>query len=96
MIVKYKLWIQRVRNEPDVWDILCNEGIDEKGNIKYLHNELWCKVNTETGVPHILDGWHIGTEDFDLDEEDDWVLEQYHPGITEQIIEEINLIKEKD
>lgn len=41
----------------------------------------------------VLSGWHIGTEDFEWDEDDKedytWVLEKYHPGISKQLLEMI-------
>ena len=67
----------------------CNEAILEDGNRRLLHNEVGCSFIVDNGNIKVLSGWHIGTEDFDFDEGDDWVLEHYHPGITEQLLEEV-------
>ena len=65
----------------------CNEAIID-GKRKLLHNEIGCGFVIEEGKIRVLHGWHIGTEDFEWTEDEgdySWVLEQYHPGITDQL-----------
>lgn len=67
----------------------CNEAIID-GERKLLHNEVGCSFEIEDGKIKVISGWHIGTEDFEWTEDEGdytWVLEQYHPGITEQLLE---------
>lgn len=66
----------------------CNEAIVD-GKRKLLHNEVGCSFLVEEGKIRVLGGWHIGTEDFEWTEDENnhtWVLEQYHPGIIEQLL----------
>ena len=66
----------------------CNTAIIN-GKRKLLHNEVGCSFLLEDGNIRVLSGWHIGTEDFEWTEDEGdftWVLEQYHPGITEQLL----------
>lgn len=70
----------------------CSEAIID-GEKKLLHNEVGCSFVMENDEIRVLNGWHIGTEDFEWTEEEGdytWVLEQYHPGITEQLIKLVN------
>lgn len=64
----------------------CNEAIDDNGNKKLLHNEVGFSFLLINGKMRLLGGWHIGTEDFEFGENEYWVLEYYHPGITEQVV----------
>ena len=70
----------------------CNTAIVD-GKRKLLHNEIGCSFVYENGEIKVLSGWHIGTEDFEWAEDEaseyEWVLEYYHPGITEQIKERV-------
>lgn len=64
----------------------CSEAVIN-GEKKLLHNEISCGFVIEDGKMVVLNGWHIGTDDFSWSEKGyDWVLEEYHPGITEQIM----------
>ena len=72
----------------------CNEAIDSNGNKRLLHNEVGFSFLLVNGKMKLLGGWHIGTEDFEFGEMEYWVLEHYHPGITEQVINKIKEIKE--
>ena len=66
----------------------CNEAIVD-GKRKLLHNEVGCSFLVEQGKIRVLRGWHIGTEDFEWSEDEgdySWVLEQYHLGITDQLL----------
>ena len=84
--------LKRIYNRTeDVYQIYCGTGI-KNGKEMPLHNKIYCAFVIENGNIKVLSGWHIGTEDFDWKYgEDDytWVLEKYHPGITEQIKEMI-------
>ena len=71
----------------------CNEAIINRER-KLLHNEVGFSFIFIDGKFKQLGGWHIGTEDFEFGEMEDWVLEYYHPGITEQVIKKAKEIKE--
>ena len=80
-----------LKKEGTGYSMMCQSAkID--GVEKYLHNEIACDFEIRDGRLHLISGWHIGTEDFEFSEEDccDWVLEMYHPGITEQLIGRID------
>ena len=80
---KYLINLYKVDN---IYHMECNTGIDNNGNKRFLHNEISCEFIINGNDLKVLSGWHIGTEDFEWNEEGyDWVLEEYHPGITEQI-----------
>ncbi len=84
--IKYILGLEK--NEDGSYSVECNTAIID-GQKQLLHNELSCTFTVADTSIHVTNGWHIGTEDFDLTEGDDWVLEKYHPGITKQILAEI-------
>ena len=94
--MKYLIHINKIEDlkkkynrTEDVYQIYCGTGI-KNGKEMPLHNEIYCSFVIENGNIKVLSGWHIGTEDFEWEYgEDDytWVLEKYHPGITEQIKE---------
>ena len=87
-MVKYEINLNKTDN---AYYMDCDTAIIN-GQRKILHNEIGCSFIMNNGNPVVLSGWHIGTEDFEWNEEGyDWVLEKYHPGITEQLIE---LVKE--
>lgn len=71
---------------PGVYDLDCNECCCD-GTRKLLHNEISARFKVKGNEMYILSGWHIGTEDYDLDEGDDYTIERYHPGLTEQVLE---------
>ena len=70
----------------DIYDVMCQEGITDTGKKKLLHNEIDVQFKVINNEIYVLGGWHIGTEDYNLEEGDDYTLEYYHPGITEQIL----------
>lgn len=85
--MKYEINLNKVDDE---YNMFCNTLIRDNGTKKLLHNEISCEFIIENGNIVVLSGWHIGTEDFDWDERGyDWVLEKYHPGITEQLLDEV-------
>lgn len=96
--MKYVIHINKIEDlkrtynrTEDVYQMYCGTSI-KNGKEMPLHNEIYCAFVIENENIKVLSGWHIGTEDFDWGYgEDDytWVLEKYHPGITEQIKEMI-------
>lgn len=79
---------------PDgTYNLFCNEVLRPDGTKKLLHNETDVTFQLRAGGAwfYILSGWHIGTEDFELDEGDSWddYVEYYHPGITRQVMDMI-------
>lgn len=75
--------------EPNVFSLLCNSAENKWGEEIMLHNELDMTFKVVDGKIQLLDGWHVGTESFSLDPGDEQYIEQYHPGITEQIIKKM-------
>lgn len=75
--------------EKNVFTILCNSATDRWGEEIMLHNEIDIIFKIKDGKIYILEGMHIGTESYELDEGDDYTLERYHPGITEQILDKM-------
>ena len=75
----------------NTYSVACNEAVKEDGTKKLLHNEISCAIEVKDGVIAMKGGYHIGTEDFEWSDKEGpeyaWVLEEYHPGITEQIID---------
>ena len=79
-------YILKVNKTDNAYYCDCNEVIDENGNVRLLHNEIGFSFIIVDGKMKQLGGWHIGTEDFDFNEMEDWVIEHYHPGLTEQLM----------
>lgn len=73
------------------YGFMCQSAYKPDGTETYLHNETDVTFKLVNGKPHILSGFHIGTEDFDFDEGDPWddYVEYYHPGITDQVLTRI-------
>lgn len=71
----------------------CSEA-EIRGEKKLLHNEVGFSFVLEDDEIHVIEGWHIGTEDFDFseDEGDDcnYYVEHYHPGLLRQVKEFID------
>ena len=85
--MQYKINLQKTDN---AYYMDCSEAIMDDGNRKLLHNEVGCSFVVVNGEIEVLSGWHIGTEDFEWHEKGyEWVLERYHPGITEQLLKEV-------
>lgn len=85
MMAQYEINLNKTDN---VYYMDCNTAIIN-GKRKLLHNEVGCSFLLEDGNIRVLSGWHIGTEDFEWTEDEGdftWVLEKYHPGITEQLL----------
>lgn len=80
---------------PETYQMLCQAIELPDGTKKLLHNELDMTFKIVDGSIEIVEGWHIGTEDFGLEKGDEWVIEYYHPGITEQILEKVKEFEEK-
>lgn len=94
-MLDYIFTVQRCayEREKDVFSLLCNSATDKWGEEILLHNELDITFKIVDGEIKLLDGWHIGTESFELNPGDEAVIEQYHPGITEQIIAQVKEIQ---
>jgi len=75
----------------EMYHMDCNMAMLDGGKKLMLHNEISCLIEVRDKKIAMKGGTHIGTEVFDWsDKEGDayaWVLEEYHPGITEQIID---------
>lgn len=96
--MKYIFTLEKAVDEngkviPGTYCVDCSEGYREDGTRKLLHNEISVTFRVVNGGIYVLDGWHIGTEDYDLDEGDDFTLEYYHPGLTEQILERLEAMQ---
>lgn len=72
--------------ETNVFSLLCNSATNDWGEEIMLHNEIDIIFKIKDEKIYILEGWHVGTESYELEEGDDYTLERYHPGISEQII----------
>lgn len=82
-------YVISLHKDGKVYYMECNEAVIN-GEKKLLHNEISCGFVIEDGKIVVLNGWHIGTDDFSWSEKGyDWVLEEYHPGITEQIMKAV-------
>ncbi len=91
---KYIFTIHRAIDEkgniiPETYYTSCSEAYREDGTKRLLHNEISVTFLVVDGSIYVLDGWHIGTQDYDLDEGDDETIEYYHPGLSEQILERL-------
>ena len=66
----------------------CNTAIIN-GKEYLLHNEVSFSFKLVDGKIDILNGWHIGTEDFTFSKEEgddcEKYIEDYHPGLLKQL-----------
>lgn len=67
----------------------CNTAYDEEGRIRLLHNEVGFSFKKEENQIRLIEGWHIGTESFSLEPGDEDYVEHYHPGLLNQINEQL-------
>ena len=70
-----------------IYSLDCCEGFRPDGTRKLLHNEISAEFKLNGNELYVISGWHIGTSDYTLDEGDNFTIEYYHPGLTEQVLE---------
>lgn len=72
--------------------VMCQRAI-VNGEEKILHNEISFSCTVKDGKADIIEGFHIGTEDFAFSKADGddcgYYVEYYHPGLLEQFLKEV-------
>ena len=82
-------WLFEVHNNGENYYCCCDSFM-KNGKECFSHNEIGFSF-TFDGDFHIIDGWHIGTEDFDFSDEEDgqeyclYYINYYHEGLLEKL-----------
>lgn len=94
--ISYNYETKQCEIMPETYQMLCQTVLLPDGTKKLLHNELDMTFKIVDGSIEIVEGYHIGTESFGLRKGDEWMIEYYHPGITDQILEKTKEFEESN
>lgn len=91
---EFKEWIyslRQLKGDGNQYEVECQDWIDTEGNKHISHNEVWFSMIYQDGEIKVLNGWHIGAEDFDWsrDEDGNGYVNYYHHGLLNQIASQL-------